>query len=159
VTASGAYAGTLVGAACLLAALTSSAVTEGDPSAHAAIRAALTQWTTDFNKGDAEKACNLFAPDLIAQVRGQPERDYGKLCELLTRSLNDRTKTYKYGLAIKEVLVAGDLAVVRLTWTLTVRTNDTGEEATSVEHGFDVFRRQADSSWKISRFMSYDGSP
>ena len=75
----------------------------------------------DFNAGNADKVCGLFAPDLIAQYRGQPERDYHGLCDLLNRSLNDRSKTYSYSLAIKEILVAGDLAVVRLTWTLTVQ--------------------------------------
>jgi uncharacterized protein (TIGR02246 family) len=143
----------------LLAALTFPVAAQGDSPAQAAIRGALTQWMTDFNAGDAEGACRLFAPDLIAQVRGQPERSYTDLCELLERSLNDRSKTYRYSLAIKEILVAGDLAVVRLTWTLTVMRKDTGAETTSDEFGIDIFRRQGDGSWKISRFMSYDTSP
>jgi steroid delta-isomerase len=112
-----------------------------------------------FNAGDAEKSCALFAPDLIAQVRGQPERSYNDLCDLLKRSLSDRTKTYSYTVDIKEILVAYDLAAVRLTWTLKVRQKDTGSETTSDEPGLDIFRRQADGSWKISRFMSYEASP
>jgi uncharacterized protein (TIGR02246 family) len=135
------------------------AAAQSDGRAEAAIRAALTQWMTDFNAGDPEGACRLFAPDLIAQVRGQPERSYTDLCDLLKRSLSDRTKTYRYGLAVKEILVAGDLAVVRLTWTLTVKRRDTGGETSSDEFGIDIFRRQGDGSWKISRFMSYDTSP
>jgi uncharacterized protein (TIGR02246 family) len=132
---------------------------QSDSPAQAAIRGALTQWMTDFNAGDAEGACRLFAPDLIAQVRGQPERSYTDLCELLKRSLNDRSKTYRYSLAIKEILVAGDLAVVRLTWTLNVKRRDTADETTADEFGIDIFRRQGDGSWKIFRFMSYDMSP
>jgi uncharacterized protein (TIGR02246 family) len=145
--------------ALLVAALLSPAAAQSDSAAQAAIRGALTQWMTDFNAGDAEKACSLFAPDLIAQVRGQPERGYSDLCELLRRSLSDRTKTYKYALAIKEILVADDLAAVRLTWTLKVRRKDTGDETASDEFGLDIFRRQGDGSWKISRFISYDTSP
>jgi steroid delta-isomerase len=135
------------------------AAAQSDSQAQGAIRAALTQWMMDFNAGDAEGACGLFAPDLIAQVRGQPERSYTDLCELLKRSLKDRSKTYRYSLAIKEIVVAGDLAVVRLTWTLTVKRKDTGAETTADEFGIDIFRRQGDGSWKISRFMSYDTSP
>jgi uncharacterized protein (TIGR02246 family) len=145
--------------AVLCLALGSPATAQGDSPAQAAIRSALTQWMAAFNAGDAEKSCALFAHDLIAQVRGQPERSYTDLCNLLTRSLNDRSKTYSYTVDIKEILVAGDLAAVRLTWTLKVRQRDTGTETTSVEPGLDIFRRQADGSWKISRFMSYEVSP
>jgi steroid delta-isomerase len=92
----------------------------------------------------------------VAQYRGQPERGYDALCDLLKRSLADRGKSYRYALAIKEILAAGDLAAVRLTWTLTVRDKESGRETTSVEPGLDVFRRQADGSWKISRYLGYE---
>src|SRR5215471_11991167 len=131
-TAAAARAGRLIGGTLLLAVLTCPAAAQSDGSAQAAIRSALTQWMADFNAGDAEQACRLFALDLIAQVRGQPERSYSDLCQLLKRSLSDQTRSYKYDLAIKEVLVAGDLAVVRLTWTLAVRRKDTGDETRSM---------------------------
>ena len=140
-------------------ALVSPAAAQSDSPAQAEIRAALTQWMADFNAGNASKVCELFAPDLIAQYRGQPERDYDSLCRLLIRSLNDRGKTYSYALAIKEILVAGDLAVVRLTWTLTVHPIDATGETTSDEPGMDVFRRQPDGSWKIFRYIAYEAPP
>jgi ketosteroid isomerase-like protein len=118
------------------------------------IKAALTQWTSDFNAGRADKVCGLFAQDLRANVRGAAERDYASLCGLLQRSLSDRTKRYSYALEIKEILVSGDSAVVRLVWTLTVVPVDAPME-TSIEPGMDVFRREADGSWKIMRFMAY----
>ena len=65
----------------------------------------------------------------------------------------------RYSLAIKEILVAGDLAVVRLTWTLKVQRKDTPGDITSDEPGMDIFRRQPDGTWKISRFIAYDASP
>jgi steroid delta-isomerase len=58
-------------------------------------------------------------------------------------------------LDIKEILVFGDVAVVRLVWTLTIEEKD-GREIKSVEPGMDVFRRQADGSWKIVRYMAYE---
>ena len=140
-------------------ALLAPAVAQGDSPAQAAIRAALTQWMADFNAGHADKVCALFAPDLIAQYRGQPERDYQGICDLLKRSLSDRSRTYTYSLAIKEILVAGDLAVVRLTWTLRVKPKDGAGDTTSDEPGMDIFRRQGDGSWKISRYIAYEASP
>lgn len=139
----------------LLATATPTPAPAADDAAQSQIRSALTQWTADFNAARADKVCALFAPDLRADVRGQPERDYGALCELLQRSLGDRTKRYAYALDIKEILVWGDIATVRLVWTLTVQPND-APAATSVEPGMDIFRREGDGSWKITRFMSYE---
>ena len=121
----------------------------------ARIRAALTQWTADFNVGKTEKVCGLFALEAIANVRGAPERDYKAICDVLQRSLKDRTRSYAYSFAIKEILVSGDFAVVRLVWTLKLRRKG-AREVTSVEPGMDIFRRQSDGSWKIVRYMAYE---
>jgi uncharacterized protein (TIGR02246 family) len=122
-----------------------------DPAAD--IRAALVQWMDDFNAGRADKVCDLFAPDLRANVRGVAERDYTALCDLLQSSLKDRTKHYTYAVDIKEIRVFGEVAVVRLVWTLTVSQSGVG--TVSVEPGMDIFARQADGAWKITRFMAY----
>lgn len=105
------------------------------------------------------QVCGLFAPDLIAQFRGAPERGFDAICDQLERALADRGKSYAYALAIKEILVAGELAVVRLVWTLTVRSKDPPGQTTSDEHGMDIFRRQPDGSWQIIRYIAYDASP
>jgi uncharacterized protein (TIGR02246 family) len=140
-------------------ALVAPGAAQGNETARAEVRAALTQWMADFNAGNADKVCLLFAPDLVAQYRGQPERNYDELCALLKRSLSDRSKSYSYSLAIKEILVAGDLAVVRLIWTLKVTSKNPPAETTAEEPGMDVFRRQPDGSWKISRYIAYEAPP
>lgn len=122
----------------------------------AAIRAALAKWTADFNAGEAQAVCGLFAPDLVYDYRGYPERNYKDLCDLLQGSLSDRTKRYAYALAIKEILVSGDLAVVRLVWTLKVTGSGVPGEVVSEEPGMDVFHKQPDGSWKIIRYIAYE---
>ena len=102
--------------------------------------------------------CDLFAPDLIANYQGQPERNYTSLCQLLQTSLADRERTYHYSLNINEVLVYGDLAVVRLIWTLEIEKDGVSKE-TIAEPAVDIFRHQADGSWKISRYLAYPASP
>jgi steroid delta-isomerase len=146
----------LVASAVMAIGFAVAAAAQGDTPAQAAIRAALTQWMADFNAGKADKVCDLFASDVVAQYRGQPERGYDALCDLLKRSLGDHSKNYRYALAIKEVLVEGDVAVVRLTWTLAVRGKDAAGETTVEEPGMDVFRRQNDGAWKISRYLAYE---
>jgi steroid delta-isomerase len=55
------------------------------------------------------------------------------------------------------VIVAGDLAVVRLTWTLTVSVD--GATETTEEEGIDIFRRQPDGRWSIARYIAFATTP
>ncbi len=121
------------------------------------IRVELEKWKLDFNAGDAAQVCTLFAPDLISSFRGEPEDTYNSLCANMQAALTDPAKTYHYDLEIKEILVSGDLAVVRLVWTLKVHPKDAAaSDVTTREPGMDVFRRQPDGTWKISRYMAYE---
>ncbi len=144
--------------AILLACVMFSAGATAQPAdeAETAIRDALAKWTSDFNARDASRICDLFAPDLVYDYRGFPERNYEALCGLLRRSLADRTKEFTYALEIKEIMVAGDLAVVRLVWTLRTLQSGAMTAVESKEPGLDVFRRQPDGSWKIVRYIAYE---
>jgi steroid delta-isomerase len=132
----------------------SPAVRAGDDPA-LAIRAALEQWRVDFNARRAAHICDLFAPSLIYDFQGLPEQNYPLLCVRLHRALADTTRSFQYGLRIKEVLVSGSLAVVRLTWISTV-TKPGGTGITTDEPGLDVFQRQADGAWQIIRYIAYE---
>jgi steroid delta-isomerase len=122
----------------------------------AAIRDALAKWTADFNARDAARICDLFAPNLVYDYRGFPERNHADLCGLLRRSLADRTRQFTYVLDIKEIIVSGDLAVVRLVWTLRTTLPGAPTVVESREPGLDVFRRQPDGGWKIVRYIAYE---
>ncbi|WP_191059607.1 YybH family protein [Geminicoccus harenae] len=144
-------------AACLL--LLGCTARTPDPQASAqAVRAALEQWRADFNAGRAGAVCDLFAPDLRYVYGGEPERGHAELCAGLQRALRDPERRLAYDLAIQEIIVAGDLAVVRLEWTLSTTSAATGALiATSTERGMDLFRRQDDGRWRIVRFLAFDG--
>lgn len=124
-------------------------------SAEETIQATLGQWTRDFNARKADEVCNLFSPELRYDFRGYPERGYDDICALLHRSLRDPSRTYKYALEIKDIFVSGDLAVVRLTWTLTVALPN-GQIVTTIEPGMDVLRKDKAGAWKIIRYVAYE---
>jgi steroid delta-isomerase len=126
-----------------------------DDAAQAEIRATLVQWTADFNARNTGKVCGIFEPDVAADIRTEPEQNYETVCERLKRSLTDPARTYNYSSDIKEILPFGDVAVVRLVWTLTIAGGAEGE-VKSIETGMDLFRHQADGGWKIMRWMAYN---
>jgi steroid delta-isomerase len=145
-------------AAMLMLALSSPLAAEpADTVDQAAVRARLARWTDDFNAGKAEESCDLFASELRYDYRGLPERNYQDMCTGLRRALTDSSKHYSYGLAIKDIFAFGDMAAVRLVWTLTL-TSAGAPPKVSHEHGIDVFRRQPDGAWRIIRFVAYDDS-
>lgn len=127
--------------------------------AQADIRAALLKWTADFNARNLGEVCDLFAPDLRYDYQGFPERGFDDICKLLRQSLADPGKRYSYAPpAIKDILVSGDLAVVRLTWTLTMKGDAMAQDVTTEEPGIDIFRKQPDGRWQIIRFIAYTAS-
>jgi ketosteroid isomerase-like protein len=59
-------------------------------------------------------------------------------------------RTFTYSAPdIKEVPVDGDLATVRLIWTLIVKDASCKVAETVRDNVVDVFRRQPDGRWKI----------
>jgi uncharacterized protein (TIGR02246 family) len=117
----------------------------------AAIRARLDAWTEAFNRGDGAAACELFSRSLVSQFRGQGETGYDQRCQAITRALEDKSRRYRNAYDLHEIIVQGDLAVVRLTWRMTIEPGD----LVSVEPGLDVFRKEADGQWRIIRYLAY----
>ena len=116
----------------------------------AAIEAALNQWPNDFNAENLAGVCGLFADDVVLVYPGSPDRNRQEFCDQMQKLFDDPTKRFSYAPPdIAEVLVDGDLATVRLIWTLTIRDTSGKVLETVDENGVDVFRRQADGSWKI----------
>ena len=137
---------------CFLAVPPSSA----DPTAEAEIRKPLEDWSAHFNAGNKGAACALFAPDLVASYPGVADWNYGAMCRRLAAAIDDPERRFRYDPPqIKEIEVSGDLAVVRLVWTLRVTGRDSPQELIVKEDGLDVFRRQPDGTWRIRISHAY----
>lgn len=119
----------------------------------AAIRGRLHAWADAFNARDAERACELFADDVIAVIRGVEDSDKAAICGRLRGALAATDRRMSYTPDIRQVLVSGDLAAVLLVWALTVERD--GQRHVSEEKGLDVFRRDPDGIWRIVRFMAF----
>jgi uncharacterized protein (TIGR02246 family) len=147
----------IIAAAALTAPLDSSGGAEPTEAAEHEIRSTIENWRSAFNARDEDRVCALFAPDLVANYQGEPQRDYASLCEMLRSAMQDPDIAYDYSVQINEIMVYGDTAVVRLVWTLEI--DKAGSPAQTIEEpAVDIFHRQADGSWKISRYLAYPAS-
>ena len=119
----------------------------------AAIRARLAEWTDAFNARDASKSCDLFSAELISTMRGRPDEGRDAVCRRIESTLANRKLSLRYAAKIEEIILSGDLAVVRLVWSLTTRQG--AKVVAWEEPGLDVFRREADGKWRIFRFLAF----
>lgn len=124
----------------------------GDDEAQ--IRQRLLDWREAFNARDAAGACDLFAPDLVYSV---PEVIHGSqktMCDNFARVFAKPGLTLTYAEpVIHEMIMSDDIAIVRLTWTLATEAD--GKTETTTEEGMDIFARQPDGRWSISRFIAF----
>jgi ketosteroid isomerase-like protein len=126
-----------------------------DPSAaKAAIIERLHRWTAAFNTRDLASVCGLFAPDLSYTFDDILNGSRDRLCANIATALSKPGLELRYDEpTIHEILVSGDLAVVRLTWTLTEEKNGTRD--VNPEEGMDVFRRAPNGVWSIMRYIAF----
>ena len=144
----------LAGLVCAVAPSSAFADVETDK---AAIAARLTAWSDAFNARDASGACDLFSADLVSTMRGRSDEGRDGVCRRIAAALADRGLTMRYAPQIEEILVSGDLAVVRLVWSVTAQRGS--KPAVSKEPSLDVFRREADGQWRIIRFLAFSNAP
>jgi len=146
----------LLGAAAMVLTLNLGGCAAGQgASAQAAndeaqIRKALADWVEATRVGDRHRANQIWAEDLRGYYPGQPDDTYER--ELAAESRPPGPQTTRIGLTIVEVMVSGDLAVVHDIWRYT-RTTPNPAAPDSIR-GFEVWRKQSDGKWKISRWIT-----
>ncbi len=97
-----------------------------------------------ISTGNAEAAAQLYEPDGVLVLPGQPEaRGREAIQQTFIEFL--RTKPTLTG-TIRYMVVAGDLAHVISEWRLE-GINPDGEAFVETGLGTDVMRRQADGTW------------
>lgn len=144
--------------ACFLVIAAAAPLRADEAADRAAIAARLKGFADAFNARDAARACDIFAADLVATIPMAIESSRQSLCANLERLLARQDLQLRYDdPEIREIIVSGDLAVVRIVWSLTVRKG--AEQETTPEAGIDVFRRGPDGRWSIARFATFTLRP
>lgn len=140
----------LAGSACAAAPVPSTTQAQWD---EAVIRQSLADWVRAFNNGDYAKAAQVWAPDMQGWGEGVVD-SYQREMDSAKQTPRAAEPKWRYALRIDEVMVEGDMAVVRDTWT---ETGPTGKTRTFPS--FEVWRRQPDKNWKISRWIDGASTP
>ena len=101
--------------------------THADPAADkAAIMQRFQHWTAAFNARDSTGVCDLFAPDLAYSIPDMVRGTRETMCTNLAKAFSRPDIQLHYDNPdVHEIIVAGDVAVVRLTWTLTTMAAET----------------------------------
>jgi len=139
--------------ALLLAAAVSAAPAADTTESERQIRAALDAWVAAANRGDMRAALQVWAPDLIGWAPEGEDDSYAREAagaEQASRSTG--APRMRYRVAVDEIIVDGSLAVVRDTWTQTTQRDAAPDQITTFR-SFEVWRRQPNASWKISRWI------
>jgi ketosteroid isomerase-like protein len=125
---------------------------EDSAAAVRSIRAALAGWVEAANRGDWKAASRVWAPDLIGWYPGQADDTYAKEMENAAHPRPGRPRT-RYEVNVVEVMVSGEMAVVRDIWRFTTSPG-TPDSSVSAVRSYEVWKRQKDAQWKIARWIS-----
>jgi steroid delta-isomerase len=118
----------------------------------ARIRRRLAEWVEQMRSGDRVAAAEVWAPDLVGWYPGQEDDTYEKEQAQARRQRPPEAPRSIPAVRIEEVMVSGDLAVVRDIWRITrIAGGDTTEHSL---RSFEVWQRQRDGAWRIARWIS-----
>ena len=129
-----------------------------EAAARKAIRGLDGQWNAAMNAGDYEAIADLFTEDAIrmeADVPAQVGRE--AILSAMRSDMEEATSESKS--VTEEIRLAGDWAVVRGTYEVTVTPKEGGEPVHTTGKWMEVHEKQADGSWKISRSIGNRDAP
>ena len=120
----------------------------------AAIRASILRGARGFETANPDLILAHYARDVVLSYPGIPDQDYPTLArgyaELRNRPASVTATTTP---TFDEILVSGDIAVVRLRWTTTIR--DGARTSTRRLKDMQIWRREPDGRWMFVRGMHY----
>lgn len=136
---------------------------QGSPARDsAAIRASIEKGARGFARGQPDTILAHYARDIVLSYPGIPDQDYATLVKAYG-DLRQRPGfvTATTSPTFDEILVSGNLAIVRVRWTTTIRAaaHDTvaAREATRYLRDLQVWRRDPEG-WRFIRGMHYPDS-
>jgi ketosteroid isomerase-like protein len=125
-----------------------------------ALRKAIIRSGEAFNASDPDAIMSQYARDVILSYPGIPDMDYAALVAGYASLRTPKPGvTVRTSPTIEEILVSGDLGVIRVMWTTTTTETNPPRESTRQMKDLQVWRRESDGTWKFARGMHYRMTP
>jgi uncharacterized protein (TIGR02246 family) len=121
------------------------------------LRQLIQQTAQAINTNDAAGIMAHYSKDIIVSYPGTPDTTYDEFDRSYRQMLTPSTTTSTVP-TIDEILVSGDLAVVRMMWNTTIADKATGRSTSRQAKDLQVWRRE-NGSWKFFRGMWYHVKP
>jgi ketosteroid isomerase-like protein len=118
------------------------------------IRQSLADWMEANNHRQYDKANEVWAPGVVGWFPEAPVFKMDEAYRVAGVAKRSEKPYSTFDLTIEEILVGGDLAVVRDIWRETIHFP--GNTATAVRpiKSFEVWKPQPDGKWRITRWIS-----
>jgi ketosteroid isomerase-like protein len=139
--------------AVLSACASASVGSSESKTAEQEIRAALADWVIATAAGDRQRANAVWAKDLIGWYPGQPDDTYAREMAAAAMQRPPGPPPVIPSVEIVEVIVSGNMAVVRDIWRMK-RSTGSDTAAVQIIKSFEVWRRESDGKWRIARWIS-----
>ena len=122
----------------------------------AEIRAKILRGAEGFERGDPAMILAHYARDVVLSYPGEPDMRYDTLAAGYAQlRARPATVTARTTPTFDEILVSGDMAVVRVRWTTTIADAAAGRSSTRRMKDLQVWRRERDGAWMFVRGMHY----
>lgn len=122
-----------------------------------AVKSALENLLSAYNRRDLDAAMAAYAPDALLSYPGMPDSGYRHARESYARRFaNPPPFPVTISFRLEELQTSGDLAFARLLW-LVERNSD--KKTLSKHKDLEVWKRQKDGSWRLYRGLSFHLQP
>ncbi|HYR08463.1 MAG TPA: nuclear transport factor 2 family protein [Longimicrobium sp.] len=124
-----------------------------------ALRALVIRSGEAFNARDPDAIIALYSREVVLTYPGIPDQDYETL-DAGYREMTDLPAgvTVTTAPTIEEIIVSGDMGVVRVTWNTTTVRAEPAQASTRQLRDLQVWLREADG-WKFFRGMHFRVPP
>jgi uncharacterized protein (TIGR02246 family) len=118
---------------------------------HAAIAAIDKKFIEDVNRGDAAAGAAAYIDDAIVMPPNHSPLEGKQAIEKYLAEIGSRLQASNFQLSILEVDVQGDTTIVRGTYSNSFTIPGTDDPMEDQGKTLNVWKRQADGSWKLHR--------
>lgn len=141
----------------LLSAASSAAQDRGTAADVETLRSLIQQTAQAINAHDPDGVLAHYSKDVLVSYPGIPDTAYDGFARSYRQMMNPAITTRAVP-TIDEILVSGDLAVIRMMWNTTITDKATGQSSHRQAKDLQIWRRE-NGSWKFFRGMWHHIKP